>query len=120
LATPTQYPWIVPFNVPSQGVDSTPLLVCGASITTFVDSIYVCNTTSNDIFVNFYTLCERSMVVTTTYRVNKFIVPRFASAEILTESCLTLQTGDLLYGFSDYSGNLFDCTVSGRQLLEAA
>ena len=103
MASPYQYPWVRFLKVPTQGVDSTPLALYTAPVTTLVDVIRVCNTTSVDIYVNFYLLSVRSAITIKSFLENNFLVPRFASASILTGYPQTMQTGDILYGYSDFS-----------------
>jgi len=124
LASPYQYPWVDFFSSLTSSIDSTPLIVCGKEKTSIVDSIFVCNTTEQDIFVDVTILGERDSVATTVYRVKNHLLPKNGSAELISvnqvDSVLILQAGDLLYANSDFSGNTFDSIVSGRQLLEEA
>jgi hypothetical protein len=122
LASPYQYPWVNFFSDPTSAIDSTPIIVCGKTHTSIIDSIFVCNTTDQDIFIDITKLSERNLVPITTYRKRKFLIPANGSADLITanqeDSLLILEAGDLLYANSDFSGNTFDCEVSGRQLLE--
>lgn len=130
MGSPYQWPWVKFFSEPEPSIDSTPTIICSGIQTTIVDSIVACNRSDQDIFVDLFTLMERerneSLTPITNYRQNKFLIPKNGSAELLTpthtdqrvDSLLILQSGDLLYANSDYSGNLFDCLVVGRRLLE--
>jgi hypothetical protein len=118
LSSPYQYPW-VSFNLaPTANIDSTPLLVFGSESNSIVDSIFVCNTTDQEIFVDITTLSERNLQPITTYIVRNFLLPGYGSAELIKESVINLEAGDIIYANSDFSGNLFDCMISYRQLLE--
>lgn len=126
MASPYQYPWVNFFSTPTASIDSTSTLIGGAISTSIIDSIYVCNTSDQDIFIDITILAERNLTPITTYRIKKFFLPKNESAELISpthnqvNSVLILETGDTLFGNSDFSGNTFDCVVSGRQLLETA
>jgi hypothetical protein len=120
LASPYQYPWVEFFQTPTPNIDSTPTIICGAQAASIVDSIRICNMTQKDIFVDIKCLAERNLVSITTYWFNKILVPKNGTIQLLLGDCETLENGDLLYASSDFSGNKFDCTVSGRKLLETA
>lgn len=64
-------------------------------------------------------LTERDLVVETTYIRRKLFISKFGSIAVLEEPEV-MEPGDLMYANSDFSGNMFDCTISGRLLLETA
>lgn len=121
MASPYQYPWVDYDLVPTPNIDSTPLIVYGATNNTIVDRMHLCNTTDQDIFVDISILTEREIdsefVVQTTFLENKLPIPKYGSIEALKES-MTLRSGDIMYASSDFSGNRFDCLMSVRRLLE--
>lgn len=119
MVSPYQYPWVKFGSTPTASIDSSALPIYGAPVTTIVDSIRLCNTSQNDIFVTIFLLAERDLVTTTTYFETKFFLAQNSSARITIDSDI-LQDGDILYANSDYSGNKFDTHVSWRQLLETA
>lgn len=119
LPSPYQYPW-VNFNLaPTSAIDSTPALVFGSDNNCIIDSIFVCNTTEQEIFIDITILSERIIdEPVTTYFVKNYLLQKSASAELVKESVINLQAGDLMYAKSDFSNNTFDCMISYRQLLE--
>lgn len=119
MPSPYQYPW-VNFNLaPTSTIDSTPSLVFGSDNNCIIDSIFVCNTTEQEIFIDITILSERIIdQPVTTYFVKNYLVPKSGSAELIKESVLNLQAGDLMYAKSDFANNTFDCMISYRQLLE--
>jgi hypothetical protein len=117
LPSPYQYPWVNFGLEMTPNIDSTPTLVFGKPNNSIVDTIVLCNTTEQDIFIDIKILGERDDVPITVYRVNNYLIPKLGSAQILGESMI-LQAGDLLYANSDFADNTFDCMISYRQLLE--
>jgi len=119
LGSPYQYPWVNFNSSPTTAVDSTPLILFGAANNSIVDSIFVCNTSGREIFVNLYLLTERDppTAINTFIEFNLQIL-KDQKIELIKGSVLNMQAGDLMYGYSDFSGNTFDCIVSYRQLLE--
>lgn len=114
---PTPYPWVNFLLTPTKAVGSTPLLVFGSQQHCIVDSIFACNTTNQDIFVDVKVLAERDLVAKEYCLYKKLFIPKLDKRQLITKD-LYLQTGDLLYASSDFSGSLFDVEVSGRELTE--
>ncbi len=110
------------------GIDSTPTIVFGSdSFTSVLVSANVCNTSLNDISVFFYIL--RVDVGNAFFKYNHFISQN-TSQDILnlttirslpapSPSELILQSGDILYAYSDSVSNTFDCLISYAELLES-
>jgi hypothetical protein len=119
LPSPYQYPW-VNFNLtPTSGIDSTNTLVFGSPNHCIVDSIFVCNTTDQEIFIDVTVLAERVVdEPTTTYIVKNYLLRKSEGVELIKESVINMEAGDLMYAKSDFADNTFDCMVSHRQLLE--
>lgn len=121
MASPYQWPWVDPISVPTSGVDSTPTIIYGQQITSFIDSVHLCNTTDQDIYVDIKILGEREednqFVVKEAYLARKLFIPKFGRIEVMGMP-KTMQSGDLMYANSDFSGNFFDSHISARLLLE--
>lgn len=111
-------PYIVPKCVSTKDIDSTPLLIYGFDNSSFVDSIWLCNTTNKEIFITIQRLIERNLVTSTSNFANYYVMEPYESKEILKGSILNMEPGDLLYGFTSYSGDRFDSHVSSRLLTE--
>lgn len=123
MPSPYQWPWVEPISVSTVGIDSTPLIVFGEQVTCFIDSVHLCNTTDQDIYVDIYLLTEREVddefIVKSPFLKRKLFIPNFGSVGIF-DLPPTMQSGDLMYANSDFSGNRFDCVISARKLLETA
>jgi hypothetical protein len=121
LASPYQWPWVDPISVLTVGVDSTPAIIYGQQITSFIDSVHLCNTTDQDIYVDIKILGEREednvFVTKESYLARRLFIPKFGSIEVMGKP-KTMQSGDLMYANSDFSGNFFDSHISARVLLE--
>ena len=99
-------------------IDSTPLLVYGSDNASFVDGIWVCNTNNKDIFVNFTTLDERNLVTTSAQLMNYVALKPYESKELLQGAIIIMEPGDLMYGYTTYDNDTFDCHVTYRELNE--
>lgn len=99
-------------------IDSTPLLVYGSDNASFVDSIWVCNKNDKNIFVNFTTLDERNNETNDFQLINSIVLTPYESKELLRGAIINMEPGDLMYGYTTYGGDTFDCHVSFRELLE--
>lgn len=127
MADPTQYPWVNFLSTLRTAIDSTPVSIfgdnyLGSNHACIIDSIFICNTTNDDIFVYVYTLTERLIdsVLTpiTTFKFYKQIIPSFKTIEFLNGAGFNMEQGDLLFAYSDQFNHLFDSTVSYRELRE--
>lgn len=117
---PFSYPWVNFLMSPARSIDSTPTLVFGSVYDSVIDSVFVCNTTDHDIYIDTYLLTERSLVAENNYIAQKLLLTRNASEDLIKLSSLQMQAGDLFYINSDFSGNTFDCLVSHREIREKA
>lgn len=119
LSSPYQWPW-VNFNLaPTADIDSTNTLIFGSQSNCIVDSIFVCNTSPQDIYIDITILAERVIDdPTTTYIVKKYLLKKSEGVELIKESVINLQSGDTMYAKSDFADNTFDCMISYRELLE--
>lgn len=120
MASPYQYPWVNCKSAIAVSVDSTPLIIYGAANASIFDTIFICNTSGREIFVNLYVLTAGRDVVESPFLEYKLQVLKDTKIDILKGSILIMEPGDILYGYSDFSGNTFDCIAPYRQLLEAA
>lgn len=111
-------PFVEIKSTSTKDIDSTPLIIYGFDNASFIDSIWVCNTTNKEIFINIQRLIERDLVTSTTNFVNYYVLAPYESKEILKGSVLNMEPGDLLYGFTNFSGDRFDSHVSGRLVTE--
>lgn len=123
MASPYQWPWVEPISVLTVGVDSTPAIIYGQQVTSWIDSVHLCNTTDQDIYIDIKILAEREedegFVTKEPYLARRLFIPKFGRIEV-TEMPKTMQSGDLMYANSDFSGNFFDSHISARLLLETA
>lgn len=110
------------------GIDSTPTIVFGSDLSTCVlGSIFACNTSLTDISVYFYIL--RVDVGNAFFKFNHFIsqntnqdllnLTTIRGIPAASDSELILQSGDLLYAYSDSVSSTFDCLISYAELLES-
>lgn len=123
MASPYQWPWVDPVSVLTTGIDSTPTIIYGDQVASFIDSVHLCNTTDQDIYVDIKILAEREgddgFVTKEPHLRRRMFIPKFGSIEVV-ERPKTMQSGDLMYANSDFSGNFFDSHISARRLLETA
>lgn len=104
---------------PTLNISSTPELIFGSQYTSILDSIVLANQTDGNIIVSLYILREVVQGNATECTVaNKIVLSSKSRIDILDSATLTLEAGDLLYAFSDFSGNLFNSFVSYRELTE--
>lgn len=111
-------PFIKVKRTSTMQVDSTPLIVYGADNASFIDSILICNTNNKEIFVSFKTFEERNLITTNPQLYNFVPVAPYETKTIIPEDVVNMEPGDLLYGYSTFSGDTFDCHVNYRELTE--
>jgi hypothetical protein len=128
MTVPSSFPWVNYKMTLTANVNSTPTIVFGSDTHTCVlNNINVCNTSSNDILVYFYVL--RIDVGNAFFKFSQFI-SKNTSQDLLnittisgvpspSTSELTLESGDILYGYSNALHNTFDCLISFAELLES-
>lgn len=123
MASPYQWPWVDYVRVPTPNIDSTPTIIFGKQATCIIDRVLLCNKTDQDIYVDIWVKTERliddNFVEQDTFTRKKLFITKFGSVQALEESEV-MESGDLMYANSDFSGNFFDCTISARLLLETA
>lgn len=111
-------PFVIIKRTSTIQVDSTPLIVYGFDNASWIDSILVCNTNDKQIFVSFKALQEREVdgqPITINPQIYNFVpVAPYETKTIIPEDVINMEPGDLLYGYSSYSGDTFDCHVNSR------
>ncbi len=104
-------------------IDNTGLLVFQSDRTCVLDSIWLSNTTIDNIFIDLKVISERlvddSTVVTEAYHTKNRLLEGSTNEELLKGSILYLEPNDVMYANSDFSANTFDCLISYRELKEA-
>lgn len=99
-------------------IDSTPLIVYGFDNASFIDTIWICNKNDKNIFVSFTKLVERNLEVISGQFANNIPFAPYESKEVLKGAVTYMQPGDLMYAYSSYSGDRFDCDIASRELNE--
>jgi hypothetical protein len=117
--TPTSYPWVNFKLYPTSAVDSSPVLVFGTEQSVMIDSMRLTNTSANPLLADVFILREISSTGQIFYIARQFSLAAASALELLDSSVLYLESGDTLWGNSDFSGNTYDCLISYRQLLES-
>jgi hypothetical protein len=104
---------------PTLNIASTPTLIFGSEHTCILDGLVLANQTDSTIIVSLYILREVVQNNATEFSLaNKIILQPNERTDILDAATLTLESGDLLYAYSDFSGNTFNSFVSYRELTE--
>ncbi len=117
--TPSSYPWVNFKLYPTSSVDSSPVLVFGTENAVMIDSLRLTNTSANPLLADVFILREVGSTGQNFYIAKQFSLPAASALELLDGSVLYLESGDTLWGNSDFSGNTYDCLISYRQLLES-
>jgi hypothetical protein len=114
---PFSYPWVNFMMTPLRLIDSTPTLSFGSVHDCIIDSIYACNLSGQEMFLDVYTLTERNLVAENNYIARRENLKKDETKDLIfNHSSLQMQAGDLLYINSDFAGNPFDCLVSYREI----
>lgn len=105
---------------PTLKVGSTPTLILGSDqYTCLIDGIVLVNLTSSAIIVTVYVIREITEGKgTNIVFANHVSIQSNDRVDLLLNCSLTLQHGDLLYAFSNYSNNIFNTFVSYRELVQ--
>jgi hypothetical protein len=128
MTVPSSFPWVNYKMMPTANIDSTPTIVfVNETYTCVLNNMNVCNTSLNDISVYFYVL--RIDVRNFFFKYNHFIskntsqdllnITTIGATPAPSTSELTLESGDILYGYSNAIHNKFDCLISYAELLES-
>lgn len=103
---------------PTFNIGSTKKLIFGVADSCRLDEIRVVNTVSKTIIVQI----EFFRIDITTEGSESFLknisIPAYSYVNILDKSLCYLEYGDLLYGNSDFSDNLFNTFISYTKITE--
>ena len=104
---------------PTLGINSTPVLIFGAEVTSLIDSVILSSQVETPLIASLWIAREVETGFETDFMLARHVplVP-FETLNFLMNTALTLERGDLLYAMSDYSDNLFNTFVSYRALKE--
>jgi hypothetical protein len=105
---------------PTNEISSTPMLIFGNDQNVcLLDSIFLTNLTDNPIEVTLSLSREVEIGTETDFViVNEMSLDAKGRIDVLQNTSLTLQPGDLLYAYSDFSENVFNAFISYRELTE--
>lgn len=117
---PFSYPWVNFLMTPLRFVGSTPALIFGSTYDCIIDSIFICNISGKEMFVDAYILTERNLVAQENYFAPREEFEKNQTKDLTGTSSLQMQAGDLLFVKSDFASNTFDCLVSYREIREEA
>lgn len=127
MASPTSFPWVDFIETLTSSISTTPTLIIGSENTCIFDSIWICNTSTQDITITAYTLVIDEPVP--IYFRNSHLISNKSSQDILNTSIVNgiplyapstriLRPTNLFHIYSNEPGTTFDCGFSGRKLLE--
>lgn len=103
----------------TQDINNTPTLIFGSEFNCILDSIILSNKTNSKIIASLYILREVDKDKATECTLaNKIVIEPNSLLDILESATLTLEAGDLLYAYSDFSENVFNSFISYRELIE--
>lgn len=105
---------------PTLNVDSPPTLIFGADLTTtLLDSVLLASQVETVLLATVWVSREIETGSETKFVLcSRITILPFERVDLLINTTLTLEPGDLLYASSDYSDNLFNAFVSYRSLNE--
>lgn len=105
---------------PTAQISSTPTLIFGNDqFTCLLDGIFLSNLTNNQINVTLSIAREIVIGTETDFILTQSLaLDAYGQIDVLANTSLTLEPGDLLYASSDFSGNLLNAFVSYRELTE--
>ena len=116
----TGSPFVIFKQDPTKEIGSTPILIFGNDFyTCLLDGIELVNLTDSTIIVTLSMAREITVGVETdfTYR-KQLVIQPYDSMDVQMQRAFTMEPGDLMYAFSDYSSNLFNAFVTYRILTE--
>lgn len=102
-------------------IDNSGAIVFQSEKACILDSIWLSNTTEENIFVDFKIIIERlvdneTQTIESSHTKNR-ILEDFKNEELLKGSVLYMQANDIMYANSDFSSHVFDCNISYREIL---
>jgi len=114
------YPFVNFKMLPTLNIDSTPMLIFGNDqYTCVLDGIFLASVTNNIILITLYVAREVSIGTETDFILaNQISLNPNDRCDVLQNTSMILEPGDLLYASSDFSGNIFNSFVSYRELTE--
>ena len=115
---PSISPW-VEFKLETKAdVSSSPSLLMGSALTVILDSIWVFNQGDQDLSLNVYILREIESKPVEVPLIRKKILKGHEYTDILKNGMMYLEAGDMLYGYTDFSGSKMTAATSYRILKE--
>jgi hypothetical protein len=115
------YPFVNFKMWPTKNIGSTSTIIFGNdAFPCLIDGVVLANVTNNPIVVTLEIAREITIGEESYFTFGSQIaIGAFERVDVLFNSSLTLQAGDLLYAYSDYSSNIFNSFVSYRELAES-
>lgn len=116
----TTSPFVSFKMAPTATIGNTPTLIFGNDAhTCLLDGLVLTNLIDQAILVSLAVAREVTLGIETTFPfINQLSLPAKAWVDVLFNTSLTLEPGDLLYATSDYSNHFFNAFVSYRELME--
>lgn len=113
------FPFVNFKMLPTANINSTPTIIFGNDqYTCVLDGIILASVTNNVILVTLYVAREVTIGTETDFILaNQISLNPSERINVLSDS-FTLESGDLLYAYSDFSGNIFNSFISYRELTE--
>lgn len=114
------YPFVNFKMDPTKEIGSTPTIIFGNDLhTCLIDGIELVNLVDSIITLTLYVAREVTVGIETDFIFRKQLVLQpYDSMDVQINRAFTMEPGDLLYGFSDYSSNLFNAFITYRILNE--
>ena len=113
---PPTYPF-VNFKSVSTEVGGMDTRIFGQDTACIVDSIWAGNQSSSDLMLNMYVMKNGETESQKIMLVSKWLFKAYESFELIENSVLYLEPGDLLFAYTDFSENHLTITVSYRALI---
>lgn len=114
-------PFVIFRQTATKDIGSTPVFVFGSQYACILDGLIISNQVDNDILFSLYLLREEGeptpLPVEYPFILNKSLAAK-DSLDWLYGKNLTLEAGDTLWAYSDYSDHLFNTMISYRELTE--
>ena len=104
---------------PTLAVNSTPTLIFGSEKTCLIDSLILSNQENWPLQASFWINREVTKGIETTFMLDcQVSLSPLERRNVLKDTPLTLEPGDLLYAMSDNSESVFNTFVSYRAVLK--
>lgn len=120
MTTTNGSPWVNFKMTPTQDVSSTPTIIFGNDVhTCLLDGVVLANISDTIILVTLSIAREVTVGTETDFILGDQIpLQPHDRVDVLCNTTLTLEAGDLLYASSDDASHLFNTFVSYRELTE--